>query len=193
MRQDDEREREEMYVYVFPTGDTAPNNLTAMVHNRCALNVEIIRIWVNNTIHPLEKVVHSMSETELASINVGPQEGSSYDILVATRRGNVFESGTDPISYESGMWKVETKMINVLISSSGVVFKIYVTLPDGQPHPNSPASVWKIGGSAFKAFDITDHGNGDYNVQVKKGSKVIHNENVTMSWPSGPAVLWVYS
>jgi hypothetical protein len=190
---DDERSREAVDVCVSPTGETAPNNLTITVHNRCELNVKIIRIWVNDTIHPLEKVIQSMSEEVLASINVGPKDGSSYDTLVTTERGNVFESGSGPIAFEDGMWKVENKMINVLVSSSGVIFKIYVTLPDQQPHPDSPATVWKIGGSAFKSFDITNHGNGVYNVQVKKGSKTIHYENVTMSWPNGPPVIWVYS
>jgi hypothetical protein len=30
-------------------------------------------------------------------------------------------------------------------------------------------------------------------VLVKRGSTTIHDENVTMNWPNGPSVLWVYS
>ncbi len=192
-RKDDEHSREEIFVYVYPTGDTAPNNLTVKVKNGCEMTVEVIRIWVNDEPHSLDEPLMAMEERYLASFDVGPVDGSNYDIMVTTKRGNLFESETGPISYEEGIWTVEIKMINVLISSPGTVFKIYVTLPDEQPHPSSPATVWKQGGSAFKSFDITSYGNGDYNVQVKKGSKVIHNENVTMNWPDGPAVLWVYT
>ena len=192
-RKDDEYSREEIFVYIYPTGDTAPDNLTVRVKNGCAMPVEIIRIWVNDEIHSLDEPVMAMEERDLASFDVGPINGSNYDILVTTKRGNIFESETGPISYEEGIWTVEVKMINVLISSTGTVFKIYVTLPDEQPHPSSPATVWKIGGSAFKSFDITSYGNGVYNVQVKKGSKVIHNEDVLMEWPDGPAVLWVHT
>ncbi len=164
-----------------------------MINNRCELNVKTVRIWINDTIYPLETIVNSMKEEELVSYNPSPKEGSSHDIVVTTRRGNVFESGSGAISYEGGMWIVEAKMINVLISSSGIIFKIYVTLPNGDPHPESPATVWKIGGSTFKTFDITNYVNGDYTVQVKRGSNIIHNENITMGWPNGPSVLWVYS
>jgi hypothetical protein len=192
-RKDDEHSREEIYVYVYPTGESAPDNLTVKVKNGCEMVVEIIRIWVNDEIHSLDEPIMAMTERVLGSFDVGPIEGTTYDIMVTTKRGNVFESETGPISYEEGIWTVEIKMINVLISSTGTVFKIYVTLPNEQPHPSSPATVWKLGGSAFKSFDITSNGNGDYNVQVKKGSKVIHNENVTMNWPNGPAVLWVHT
>jgi hypothetical protein len=144
-------------------------------------------------LYSADAIVDSMSEYELGSYDVGPQNGSIYDIYVTTRRGNVFEAGAGAISFVDGMWQVENKMINVLISSAGVVFKIYVTLPNTDPHPDSPAQVWKVGGSAFKSFDITTHGNGDYIVEVKKGSKTIHNETVTMEWPNGPSAIWVYA
>ncbi len=192
-RFDEERAREEIDVYVFPTEGAASDNLTVSVHNRCELTVRIIRIWINDTFIATDYVVPSMSELELGSFYVAPRDGSTYDVKVTTERGNVFECGSGTISYQDGHWEVENLMINVLISSSGIVFKIYVTLPSGDPHPDSPAMVWKIGGSAFKSFDVTTPGAGTYNVKVKRGSKLIHDENVTISWPSGPPVVWVYS
>lgn len=103
------------------------------------------------------------------------------------------ESGSGTLVYQDGHWVVENLFINIMISSPGVVFKIYVTLPDGEPHPESPALVWKIGGTAFKSFDVTSPGAGTYNVKVKKGSKFIHDENATLNWPDGPPAIWVYA
>jgi hypothetical protein len=193
VRFDDERSREEIDVYCYPTGDAAPNNLTIMIHNRCELNARTVRIWINDTIYPVETIINSMKEEEIASYNLSPKEGSAFDVLVTTDRGNIFEPTSGAIMYQSGSWQVEQKLINVLISSWGFVFTIYLTLPDDSPHPDSPATVWKIGGTATKIFDITDHGNGEYNVLIKRGITTIHDENVTMNWPAGPSVLWVYS
>lgn len=192
-RFDDERSREAMDVYVFPTEGESSENLTVKVYNRCELAVKIVRIWINDAFVSTDTVVQSMTELELGSYNVTPQEGSEYDIIVTTERGNIFESGSGPLYFMDGHWLVENLLINVLISSSGVVFKIYVMLPNGTAHNDSPAQVWKIGGSAFKSFDVTSPGKGTYNVKVKRGANIIHDENVTMNWPEGPPVIWVYS
>jgi archaellum component FlaF (FlaF/FlaG flagellin family) len=189
-RFDDERSREEMDVYVFPTEGESSDNLTVKVYNRCELAVKIVRIWINDDFVSTDDVVQSMTELELGSYNVTPQEGSEYDIIVTTERGNIFESGSGPLAYQDGHWIVENRMINVLISAPGVVFKIYVTI-NGTDIDGSPAQVWKIGGSAFKSFTVES--NGDYNVKVKRGANIIHDENVTMNWPEGPPVIWVYS
>lgn len=186
-RRDEERARENVVVYVYPTGDAAPDNLTVMMDNRCEMVVKIVRIWINDTIHAYDGVVQSMSGEELGSFEVNPHNGSSFDVRVTTERGNVYEASTGPIAHDGWGWEVEDKFINVLISSSGVVFKIYVSGPDYYEE----AQVWKIGGTAFKAFAISL--NGEYTVTVKKGSKVIAEETVVMEWPSGPSVIWVYA
>ena len=191
-RSDEERARESVYVLVYPTGEAAPGNLTIEANNRCEMSVKVVRIWINDTIYSDESIISSMSQLELGSFNVSPPEGknSTYDVRVTTERGNVFEAGSGPLTYNGWEWIVETKLLNVLISSSGIVFKIYVTGPNDY---NEYAQVWKIGGTALKTFDITDSGNGDYTVIVKRGSSVIHEEVVTMEWPNGPSVIWVYS
>jgi len=189
-RTDEEGAREFVNVYVYPTGVSAPDNLTVVVENICALNVKFVRLWINETIHPMESIVNSMSDLNLGSYDVDPQNGSSFDILLTTERGNVFEASSGAIIHDGMGWEVDEKFINVLISSSGVVFKVYVTGPNDY---SEYAQIWKIGGTAFKAFDITTNGNGEYNVVVKKGSKVIHDEDVLMEWPNGPSVLWVYA
>jgi len=189
-RLDEEKAREDMNVYVYPTGGGADDNLTLLVESRCEMSVEVVRIWINNTIHNTSKVVSSMSELELGSFDVAPKNGSSFEFRVTTARGNVFEAEAGAITHDVFGWVVENKMINVLVSAPGVVFKVYVTGPNNY---SDYAQVWKIGGSAFKSFDITLSGNGIYNVVVKKGSQTIHDEDVEMEWPDGPSVLWVYA
>lgn len=191
-RLDEERARENLYVIVYPTGEAAPDNLTIIVENTCELTVKIVRIWINDTVHNKESIVKSMSPLTLGSFDVSPPAGknSTYDVRVTTDRGNVFESGSGPIVYDGSFWIVETKMINVLISASGIVFKIYVTGPNDY---DEYAQVWKIGGTALKTFDITENGNGVYTVTVKRGNNILHEEDVTMEWPDGPSVLWVYA
>ena len=162
-REDEEGAREFVNVYVYPTGDTAPDNLTVFVENKCELNVKFVRLWVNETIHPMESIIDSMSELNLGSYNVDPHNGSFFDVLVTTERGNVFEASSGTIIHDGMGWEVDEKFINVLISSSGVVFKVYVTGPNNY---SEEAQVWKIGGTAFKAFDITTSGNGEYNARA---------------------------
>ena len=189
-RFDEDRAREDIDVYVYPTGGGADDNLTVQVESRCEMSVEVVRVWINDAIHPLFKVVSSMNELELGSFDVAPSAGSSFEFRVTTARGNTFEAETGVITHDGFGWVVENKMINVLVSAPGVVFKIYVTGPNDY---NEYAMVWKIGGSAFKSFDITLNGNGVYNVVVKRGSRTLLDEDVEMEWPSGPSVLWVYA
>jgi hypothetical protein len=189
-RLDEEHAREQVDVYVYPTGEASSGNLTVMVENRCEMNIKIVRIWINDTIHSKEYIIQSMSEQVLDSFDVSPPEdkNSTYDIRVTTERGNVFEAGSGPITYDGWNWVVEDLMINVLISSPGIIFKIYIAGPNNY---TNYAQVWKIGGSAFKAFIIPEK--GDYTVTIKKGSKIIHEEEVNMNWPDGPSVIWVYA
>ena len=198
---DEEKTREDVIVYVYPTTCTE-DNLTVLVHNACELDVKIIRVWINDTYHMESVLIETMSEEVVGSYDVDPKEGSVFDINVATERGNVFECSSGEITHDGMNWDVENLMINVLVSSSGVVFKIYVDIWDDQAIPPEwdqigYAQVWKIGGSAFKSFDLTYPVNypvpSTYRVTVKKGSSTIHEEQVIMDWPEGPSVIWIYS
>jgi hypothetical protein len=190
-RTDEEGAREFVNVYVYPTGESAPDNLTVFVENKCELNVNFVRLWINDTMHPMESIVDSMSELNLGSYDVDPQNGSSFDVLVTTERGNVFEASSGTIIHDAMGWDVDEKFINVLIDYKGVVFKVYVTGPNNY---SGETQVTKMSdGSGFAIFDITEPSNGEYNVVVKKGPKVIHDEDVLMEWPDGPSVIWVFA
>lgn len=197
---DEDRSRESLCVYTYPRDGLTSNYITVRVKNECGLSVKAIRVWINDAPQTVSVTLNPLEEVEIGQYDVNPQEGEIYDFRVTTERGNVYESSSGILSYTSNGWDVENQLINVLISSSGVVFKIYVYWDDESPPeswpeiPGSPAQVWKIGGSAFKSFDVTNFDlPKDFRVVVKKGSNIIHEEIVSMTWPNGPSVMWVYA
>jgi len=67
----------------------------------------------------------------------------------------------------------------------------------GGPVYPSPIDVQKgSSGSAFYSFDVSSldvEGYETYHVSIFKGTTLIHEEDVTMKWPEGPAVEWVFA
>jgi hypothetical protein len=196
LRLDEDRANEEVDLFVYPTGDSAPDNLTMKVYNRGVLASNIIRIWINDDNKSVDVVVQPNSEAVIGSYNVTPQDGDTFDVTMTTARGRSFECVTGTISFVDGYWDVEALLLNVLISSSGVIFKIELWLDLGNESWSlvQEAQVWKIGGTALKTFNVeTPVPPQTYKVIVKRGSKTIHEEIVDMIWPEGPPVIWVYS
>ncbi|MFH2110298.1 MAG: hypothetical protein ABIJ47_03440 [Candidatus Bathyarchaeota archaeon] len=191
---DEDRSRESILVYAYPNGETS-EYITVRVKNECALSVKMVRVWINNVPEPISVTLNPLEEVEIGQYDVDPQPGDTFDVRVTTERGNIFECGSGLLEYGTDGWVVESKMINVVVSDSGVVFKIYLSKwEDPNWVQKDWAQVWKIGGSAFKPFDISNYGNGEFRVVVKRGSTIIHDEeDLMMNWPNGPSVLWVYA
>ena len=189
---DENKEREDIYFYVYPD---LSDDLMVVVENRCAMTVKVVRIWINEAIHVESTTLQTLQTVELGPYDVPLVEGRTYNVRVTTERGNVYECGSGDLEYGMGEWIVESKMINVMISASGVVFKVYLyKWEDTDWAPKEEAQVWKIGGTAFKPFEISGYGNGEYRVVVKRGSTTIHDEDdLMMEWPDGPSALWVYA
>lgn len=189
---DDERSREDLHFYVYPDLN---DDLMVIIENRCAMNLKIVRIWINNEPQTEFTILQSLESGDFGPYEVNPVVGDTYNIRVATERGNLYESSSGDIEYGTGGWVVDSKMINVLVSASGVVFKIYLYKWEGEDWVEKDwGQVWKIGGTAFKPFEITEYGNGEYRVVIKRGSSTIHDEeDLMMEWPDGPSSLWVYA
>lgn len=193
---DEEKEREDVSFYVYPDEN---DDLVVVVQNNSPMGAKVVRVWINDDPYPESTELDPMAGgIELGSHGVPLDEGAIYNFRITTERGNVYDSGSEDLEYINGEWVVETKLINVIISSSGVVFKVYLYLwEDSDWVQQEYAQVWKIGGSAFKPFDVTpygDNGNGVYRVEVKRGSNPIHDEDgLIMEWPDGPSTLWVYA
>ena len=189
---DDEKDREDINFYVYPD---LSDDLMVVIENKCAMTVNIVRVWINEDIQVESTLLETMETVELGPYDVSPIVGDTYNVRVTTERGNVFECGSGDLEYSESGWVVESKLINVMVSASGIVFKIYLyKWEDSDWVEKDWAQVWKIGGSAFKPFEVTEYGNGEYRVVVKRGSATIHDEeDLMMEWPNGPSTLWVYS
>jgi flagellin-like protein len=194
---DEEKEREEMSFYVYP--DTN-DDLIVVVQNNCPVPVKVVRVWINNTLYDTSTELDPLE----GGIEIGPYDvpliaGAMYNIRITSERGNFFDSSSGDLEYDGIDWIVETKLINVVVSASGTIFKVYLYKwedPGGglQWVYKDWAQVWKIGGSAFKPFEVSAYGNGEYRVVVKRGSNIIHDEDgLMMEWPEGPSTLWVYA
>jgi len=190
---DEEKEREDVSFYVYP--DTS-DDLLVVVQNNSPMEAKVVRVWINDDPNPESTELDPMEGgIELGPYDVPLDEGATYNFRITTERGNVYESGSEDLEYIDGEWFVETKLINVVISSSGIVFKVYLYFWEASDWVQKDyAQVWKLGGSAFKPFDVSLWGNGEYRVVVKRGSNIIHDEDeLNMLWPLGPSTLWVYA
>jgi len=201
-RLDEEQNAENIYVYAHPPIDQ-PSQLTVKVYNRGDRAVRIVRLWISERTSiddepiQIDFVVDSMSEVTLGTYIVSPEEGESYNIKVTTERGNIFASDSSPLRYEGGSWEVDLQLINIIISSSQGVLTIECIGVGGHVYP-SPVEIQKgSSGSAFYSFDVSDLDVPDeyetYHIIIRKGTTLIHEEDVTMKWPEGPAVEWVYA
>jgi len=202
---DEEHKTENIYVYAHPPPDHE-SHLTVKVCNRGDRTVRIVRLWISERTKidydpiELDCVVDSMSEVTLGTYDVSPLEGEAYYIKVTTERGNVFASDSSPLIFKGGSWQVDLLLINIIISSSQGVLTVECvkTWGDGGHVYPSPVDVQKgASGSAFYSFDISDYNNPEeyetYHVSIWKGSTPIHDEYVTMKWPEGSAVEWVFA
>jgi len=192
-RLDEDKDREDMSFYCYPD---LSDDLMVVVQNNSPMGAKVVRVWINNTIHDTSTELDAMEGgVEIGPYDVPLDEGATYNFRITTERGNVFDSSSGDLEYSGGQWVVESKLINVIISSGGIVFKVYLyKWEDSDWAQKDWGQVWKIGGSAFKPFEVTEYGNGEYRVVIKRGSNVIHDEDgLMMEWPDGPSTLWVYA
>jgi hypothetical protein len=190
---DEDKEREDVSFYVYP--DTN-DDLVIVLQNNSPLGVKVVRVWINDDPYTTSTVLDPMEGgVQLDPYNVVLEDGATYNVRITTERGNVYDSNSGDLEYDEGNWIVESRLINVVISSSGIVFKVYLYKWEASTWAlKEDAQVWKLGGSAFKPFEVSDYGNGEYRVEVKRGSKTIHDEaGLMMEWPNGPSTLWVYA
>ncbi len=185
---DDETSREYLRVSVFSAEDSPEGQprMVIEVENRGDSVTKLVRIWINDEKEERNYLLNTNDiYAEYFDVATDPK---NYSITVSTDKGNLFAS-VNALSYDGFTWIQETTLwIYVTISSPGVIFHIEV---DGiSPIVyHEEAMVQKIGGSVFQPFKVDVP--GTYNVKIKRGSQIIHNEEVTITFPDGPSVVWV--
>ena len=188
-RFDDERECEDIHVYVF-NKTTSPESLTLRVDNWGDFSVNIVRIWINDIYHLLDDFnVQPANWLERELTGFTPIPDTRYFIKVATDRGNLFftESGSLYCD-EDGNWEDEIFTIYFFISYPAKgSFDVEITDLYGEPVPESPLRIRKSKHKpAYDFCDVPDAGTYHVKITTRKDKEVIYNDDVTIHWPNGP-------
>lgn len=189
---DKDRASESLDIYTFPM-DQYSDTLNVTVNNNCELAINIVRIWINDTYTEVSTSLQPMSKTSLNPIHIIKRTNSTYNIMVTTDRGNVFASETGTLCYGKSGWETELFAINVLISSPGVHFTVTID-KDGQHIPPTPEDVQKLNsGSVSRSYIIESPGTYHVTITKQGGTGIIYDGNVTVMWPSGSPIVWIYA
>ena len=116
-RLDDEAERESMELYAFPSSYDKPELVNITAYNTCEVPINLVRLWVNDTVIPLSITVPVMGSVNVSHYEINAVEGSSYQIRATSERGNVYVSQTGTLSYSGDEWDTETIGINLIFPS----------------------------------------------------------------------------
>jgi len=189
---DEGRMDEEIYVYIFPVTEDS-TTLTLKVHNRGHLVVNVVQVWINDVPNILEDfVLQPMGWNEMvlneSTADFIPIPGTRYFIKITTDRGNIFSSNSGSLYCDSeGKWDEGMFGINFLISYPAAGwFNVSIKHADTGDPVLEPFFIHKS--SAGVAFDFRPVPSAKkYHVIIMKGTEKIYDDNVTISWPYGPA------
>lgn len=186
-RLDEERISEDVYIYVFPLGGVNSTDLKVTAKNKGEIVTKIVRLWINDDYYPLNKTLKPMSEIQdLGIYPISPQNGSSYFITVTTDRGRVVGFDT-PLTWVDDMigWDTDILCVNILVTSlPGHIFRIVVNGTTYEEEYNTEKFDPK-----FFIVPLA----GDYTVRIYRGFNLLYTEIVTINWPDGPPVEWVFA
>jgi len=209
---DDERDREDIEIWVYPSETDSSDNITVEVHNKCEVNVRILRVWINDTAHPVDPdnaMLQPMEEVVLGEYTVNAKEGSKYDVRVATGHGNSYESETGILAYTGSEWETEWFGINVVITWRADWMKPIWTkyfnvsikhYPEEEPpffiNPGGTIIVRAVSASE-QFFDVPEQGIYEINCSVKLKPAAddiweqYYSQNSTIEWPNGPPIIHI--
>ncbi len=192
-RFDDEREGEDLHVYVFPTSGES-DDLTLRVENRGDFMVKIVKIWINDNSYPEENfTIQPMGANQKTLAGYfTPEPSEYYFIKVTSDRGNIFSSDSGSLYFDSeGEWDGGMFMINVLLSyPSAGWFDIEISY-EGNPLYTEPIHK-SSSGPVFEFYTVTLP--GTYSVKItRRDMEIIYDDSVEIEWPLGPPVVWVFA
>jgi len=191
-----ERMDENVYVYVYPVTEES-TTLTLKVHNRGSLVVNVVQVWINDDPHPFDDFeIQSMSWLEMNLDYFTAVPDNWYFIKITTDRGNLFSSDSGSLHYGSGgTWDEGMFAINFLISYPAAGWfdvEIRQGGEAGPPLAGTPFQIHKSSSGPY--FDFFDVPSADtYYVKITKNLELIYEDDVTIGWPNGPPIAWVFA
>jgi len=165
---DQDRETENLLVYAFPVGNLT--QLNVYIKNKCALEVRVVRVWVNQISYNISLILSGVSEGNLQNITISIP--GNFDIWVTTERGNVFASFTNTIqiiAIGGGCYRWVQGAYNfgipILVTQSGT-FKVTVT--DNVTNPSFQTVVnIKAAPNAYRLIQVPKPGIYYINVDIE--------------------------
>jgi len=202
-RADDERSREVLDLYAYPEGD---DYLQIYVESRCEIASTITRVWINNDPKEISVGVGAMEEKVIGNFPVTlTGEASTFRVKATTARGNVFENLAGDINHDGSGWVTEEQGIYVVIDSEGGGFwgfgSYNCTVENDYTYSEWEYDSFSFGSVSF-FFNTTNvpQGERDFHVTVWKRSgwwwgswNIVYEEDVKIKYPSGPAIVWVFT
>ena len=204
VRRDDEGDRESLELYPIP--DLAGTHVNVTILNTCETSIDIIRIWINDTLTDVTATVKALDSEQIGPFSIQAVNGSSFDVRVTTARGNVYTAETGILYYQEGEWVTETLGIRLIFPSrpgkgarqNGWLNELRVTIIDEDENViySNYTMFWAISASE-NFFELESA--GDYNIIIyiwcKKGSypsqhwEKIYDDVQSITWPIGYPVL----
>lgn len=209
-RLDEETEREALELYAFPRSISEPKWINITAYNKCEVPINLIRLWVNDTIIPISTTVQSMGSVNVTTYQINATDGRSYEVRATSERGNVYVSQTGTLSFVEGEWESETLGINLIFPSRPGKAKrdndwkneLKITLTEndvgGDTLYDNVTMYWAISASE-KFFELGAPGIYNVTVYIKQDDPspfgvvfspdTINGIPLDLNWPEGPAVL----
>ena len=198
-RLDDERDREDIYAYVYPKGSTS-DQVEVKIENICEVQVEIVRVWVNDSIKNESVTLSSMDEAVIGpyTFPLDPGTNYSYAFKIITARGNVYIPISGAVLTASGgEWDSQHLSINVVVDAEGFlgIAKYEVDVWNTTTYHEQQTTGYVAGTQLF-IFDVTDCGPGDFRVKVRAKPlwqpwQTLIDDWYEIEYPEGPPDIWV--
>lgn len=171
---DQEKAREDLYLYVYPKTLTLPPVpvLIAKVQNKGELAIRVVRLWINEDPTELDVAVPPMSTKEIGSFEVS--NGGKLYIKLVTDRGNIFPSLSGILTYDPFKgWQIDSYTIYIIIRDPSNSLHIKVGLVSEPPEP--PLYDKDVDPNQT-GYLISVYEPGTYNVRVTKWNNKPHQE-----------------
>ena len=198
-RLDDERDRESLYVYAYPKGTTS-DQVELKVENVCEVQVDVVRIWVNDTSIDQSVSISPMDEAFIGpfTLSTDPSENYTYKFRLVTGRGNVYvPTSGSVLSCSGGEWNTQHLSINVVVDAGGVlgIAKYEVTVTNDTTYYSQETTGY-VAGTQFWIFDVTECGGGNFHVLIRAKPlwqewSTLIDDDYLLNFPEGPPDLWV--
>jgi hypothetical protein len=194
---DKHRSLEKIAVYAYPINQSS-SQIGLYIKNQCPLTVEIVRVWINDQYFPYDLEIPGMGENTTAPIDIGDMlsqvEGvETFLVKVATSRGNIFSSETNPLEYSnvSGWSGGQSFAINIVIEVDPGVYDFVVEVSNSNGTRIYYEEIWVIfDTSIMRKVDVSGPDTYTVDITQTQGPDKTWSTNVqvTLEEPTQ----WVY-